>query len=310
MPTPEISVQLYSIHEALDADLDGSLGPHRRDRPDGPSRPSTSSAGPTRCKESFDRYGLSSPTAHAILIEDEGVATPDGLLRCRRPRRPSPPPSCSACKVVIDPFVRRAAGAPSRTCSATPTGSTTGAAQAAELRAEGRLPQPRPRVRAADRRPSGPRGVRRPARSVRPAGGRPLLGHRRRGGSRRAAPAPRGPGLRRARQGRPDAARHHRARAADATSSRPARATFRSPRRFRRPRHRRTPSSSSTTTRATSSTASRELRIPQLDPVRPPAGRVVRLAAPQQGRRWREQPSHVPGTLIVFRRVRPQGSRR
>ena len=26
MPTPEISVQLYSIHEALDADLDGSLG--------------------------------------------------------------------------------------------------------------------------------------------------------------------------------------------------------------------------------------------------------------------------------------------
>ena len=26
MSTPEISVQLYSIHEALDADLDGSLG--------------------------------------------------------------------------------------------------------------------------------------------------------------------------------------------------------------------------------------------------------------------------------------------
>ena len=26
MPTPEISVQLYSIHAALDADLDGSLG--------------------------------------------------------------------------------------------------------------------------------------------------------------------------------------------------------------------------------------------------------------------------------------------
>ena len=79
MPTPEISVQLYSIHAALDADLDGSLGKiadiglrtveafdfvRRADE----------------LKASFDKYGLSAPTAHAILIEDEGVATPDGLL--------------------------------------------------------------------------------------------------------------------------------------------------------------------------------------------------------------------------------------
>ena len=38
MPNRKISIQLYSIHEALDADLDGSLGKLVRDRtPDGRS---------------------------------------------------------------------------------------------------------------------------------------------------------------------------------------------------------------------------------------------------------------------------------
>jgi sugar phosphate isomerase/epimerase len=78
MPTPEISVQLFSIHDELDADLDGSLGKlaatglttvepfnfvHRADA----------------LKASFDRYGLRSPTAHAALVERE-VTTPDGVI--------------------------------------------------------------------------------------------------------------------------------------------------------------------------------------------------------------------------------------
>lgn len=78
MPTPEISVQLYSIHAALDADLDGSLGTladiglRTVEAFDFVRRPDA-------LKASFEKYGLSSPTAHAILIEED-VATPDGLL--------------------------------------------------------------------------------------------------------------------------------------------------------------------------------------------------------------------------------------
>jgi hypothetical protein len=77
--TPEISVQLYSIHQALDQDLDGSLarladiGLKTVEAFDFVRRAEA-------LRESLDRYGLSSPTAHAILIEEEGVTTPDGLL--------------------------------------------------------------------------------------------------------------------------------------------------------------------------------------------------------------------------------------
>ncbi|MBA8796009.1 sugar phosphate isomerase/epimerase [Friedmanniella endophytica] len=104
MPAPEISVQLYSVHEALDADLDGTLG-------------KLADIGLTKVeafdfvrrvpelKASFEKYGLSSPTGHAILVEDAGVETPDGLL--------SVPPAEETFKaaaelgvgVVIDPFV-------------------------------------------------------------------------------------------------------------------------------------------------------------------------------------------------------------
>ena len=79
MPNRKISIQLYSIHEALDADLDGSLGKLSEiglqtvEAFDFVRRVDA-------LKTSFAKYGLDSPTAHAILIEDEGVATPDGLL--------------------------------------------------------------------------------------------------------------------------------------------------------------------------------------------------------------------------------------
>lgn len=94
MSAPAISVQLYSIHEALDADLDGSLsrladiGLQTVEAFDFVRRAEA-------LKQSFDRYGLRSPTAHAILIEEEGVATPDGLLtvppaeELSQPRTPS-----------------------------------------------------------------------------------------------------------------------------------------------------------------------------------------------------------------------------
>jgi len=103
MPTPEISVQLYSIHNELDADLDGSLG-------------KLADTGLTTVeafdfvrrvdalKASFDRYGLRSPTAHAVLIEKE-AKTPDGLLT----RPPAEKVFAAAQKlgvqVVIDPYV-------------------------------------------------------------------------------------------------------------------------------------------------------------------------------------------------------------
>ena len=103
MPTPEISVQLYSIHEELEADLDGSLG-------------KLAETGLTTVeafdfvrradalKTSFDRYGLRSPTAHAVLIEKE-AKTPDGLLT----RPPAEEVFAAAqqlgVQVVIDPYV-------------------------------------------------------------------------------------------------------------------------------------------------------------------------------------------------------------
>ncbi len=104
MPTPEISIQLYTIHEALDADLDGSLGRLAQiglktvEAFDFVRRADA-------LKESFDRYGLDSPTAHAILIEDEGVATPDGLLTVPPAEETFAAAAKLGVKVVIDPFV-------------------------------------------------------------------------------------------------------------------------------------------------------------------------------------------------------------
>lgn len=104
MSNAEISVQLYSIHPELDADLDGSLGKlaeiglktveafdfvRRADE----------------LKESFAKHGLSAPTAHAILIEEEGVATPDGLLTVPPAEETFAAAQKLGVKVVIDPFV-------------------------------------------------------------------------------------------------------------------------------------------------------------------------------------------------------------
>lgn len=104
MSKPEISVQLYSIHQALSEDLDGSLAKlagiglrtveafdfvHRVEE----------------LKESFDRHGLSSPTAHAILIEDAGVETPDGLLSVPPAEETFAAAMELGVQVVIDPFV-------------------------------------------------------------------------------------------------------------------------------------------------------------------------------------------------------------
>ncbi|OYO17702.1 hypothetical protein CGZ94_02105 [Enemella evansiae] len=101
--TPQISVQLYSLHRELDADLDGSLG-------------RLADIGLTTVeafdfvrqtdalKTAFDRHGLAAPTAHAIMIEDD-VVTPDGLLTV-----PPLEDTFAAAKelgveVLIDPFV-------------------------------------------------------------------------------------------------------------------------------------------------------------------------------------------------------------
>ncbi len=104
MTKPEISVQLYSIHRELDADLDGSLGRladiglrtveafdfvRRADE----------------LKTSFERHGLKAPTAHAILIEGEGVATPDGLLSVPPAEETFAAAKTLGVDVVIDPFV-------------------------------------------------------------------------------------------------------------------------------------------------------------------------------------------------------------
>lgn len=104
MAAPEISVQLYSIHEALDDDLDGSLGRlaeiglHTVEAFDFVRRADS-------LKASFDTYGLKAPTAHAILIEEEGVATPDGLLTVPPAEETFAAANLLGVEVVIDPFV-------------------------------------------------------------------------------------------------------------------------------------------------------------------------------------------------------------
>lgn len=104
MSTPEISVQLYSIHRELDADLDGSLGKLA----DIGLRTVEAFDFVRRAEElkaAFEKHGLSAPTAHAILIEDEGVATPDGLLSVPPAEETFAAAQALGVQVVIDPFV-------------------------------------------------------------------------------------------------------------------------------------------------------------------------------------------------------------
>jgi sugar phosphate isomerase/epimerase len=103
MATAEVSVQLYSVHRPLEADLDGTLGRladiglrfveafdfvRRADA----------------LKTAFDRYGLSAPTGHAILIEDR-VDTPDGLLTVPPAEETFAAAASLGVSIVIDPFV-------------------------------------------------------------------------------------------------------------------------------------------------------------------------------------------------------------
>ena len=103
MTTPQISVQLYSVYGPSEADLDGTLG--------------KLAAIGFRCveafdfvrrvdalKASFDKYGLVSPTAHAILVE-AGTATPDGLLDTPPADEVFAAAKALGVDVVIDPYV-------------------------------------------------------------------------------------------------------------------------------------------------------------------------------------------------------------
>jgi sugar phosphate isomerase/epimerase len=103
MATPKISVQLYSVYGPSEADLDGTLG-------------KLAAIGFTNVeafdfvrrvdalKASFDKYGLSSPTAHAILVE-AGTATPDGLLDTPPADEVFAAAKALGVDVVIDPYV-------------------------------------------------------------------------------------------------------------------------------------------------------------------------------------------------------------
>ena len=104
MTVPEISVQLYAIHRELDADLDAALGRiadiglRTVEAFDFVRRADA-------LKSAFDRHCLSSPTAHAIIIEDEGVTTPDGLLSVPPVEETFAAAAELGVQVVIDPFV-------------------------------------------------------------------------------------------------------------------------------------------------------------------------------------------------------------
>ena len=131
MTTPQISVQLYSIHAELDADLDGSLA-------------KLAETGLTTVeafdfvrradalKASFDRYGLSSPTAHAVLVEND-AKTPDGLLTRPPTEEVFAAAQTLGVQVVIDPHVPVARWQTMADVQRNADRLNTAAAQAAEL---------------------------------------------------------------------------------------------------------------------------------------------------------------------------------
>jgi len=104
MATPSISVQLYSVNAALNADLDGGLskladiGLRYVEGFDFVRRPA-------ELRAALDRYGLTAPTGHAYLVSDE-ITRADGTVI----RVPSMEETFAAAKhlgveLVIDPFV-------------------------------------------------------------------------------------------------------------------------------------------------------------------------------------------------------------
>ena len=93
--TPSVSVQLYSVNDALNADLDGglsklaSIGLRYVEAFDFVRRP-------TELRAALDRHGLSAPTGHAFLVSEEvrrrdGTVTPvPPHVRARASARPEP----------------------------------------------------------------------------------------------------------------------------------------------------------------------------------------------------------------------------
>ncbi|MEH3076272.1 MAG: sugar phosphate isomerase/epimerase [Quadrisphaera sp.] len=103
MSTPQISVQLYTVKDALDADLEGTaarlagLGLDTVEAFDFVRRPA-------ELKAAFDAHGLRARTGHAFLLSEE-ITSPDGTVG----KLPTLEETLQAAKtlgveVVIDPF--------------------------------------------------------------------------------------------------------------------------------------------------------------------------------------------------------------
>ncbi len=104
MANPSISVQLYSVKDALNADLDGAISKLARiglryvEAFDFVRRP-------TEIRAALDRYGIAAPTGHAYLVSDQ-IRRADGTVT----QVPSHEETFAAAKqvgveTVIDPFV-------------------------------------------------------------------------------------------------------------------------------------------------------------------------------------------------------------
>ncbi|RKR75283.1 sugar phosphate isomerase/epimerase family protein [Frondihabitans australicus] len=103
MAFPAISVQLYSVYREIDKDLDGTLarlaeiGLKHVEAFDFVSRADA-------LKKSFAAHGLTAPTGHAILIEEE-VDTPDKLLSIPPVEETFAAAAALGLEVVIDPYL-------------------------------------------------------------------------------------------------------------------------------------------------------------------------------------------------------------
>jgi sugar phosphate isomerase/epimerase len=103
MSSPRISVQLYSVHRDLAADLDGTLAKLAAiglDRVEA----FNFTGEPERLKTALDQHGLAAPTGHAILIADD-VQTPDGILAVPTPEVTFEAAATLGMDYVIDPFL-------------------------------------------------------------------------------------------------------------------------------------------------------------------------------------------------------------
>lgn len=255
--TIQTSLQLFTIKDQLDADLEGSLAAVAA-RGFTAVEPYDFVRRAAPLAEALTAAGLTAPSGHAFLAS-ESFVNPDGSGTTVPV--PSPAEVFAAAKVlgmttVIDPYTAAGAldlGRPDRGDRAP---AQRGRCRRSHRRRASGLPQPRARAGGRVRRRHRPRGARGTARRARRARGRPVLGRPRRRRPGRPARAPRQPRDRGARQGR-----HARPGARERVSALPircprAKAPCRSSRRSPRHPHSNSRSSSSITTRATCSTRS------------------------------------------------------